>query len=125
MVYDQLRRLQAAHAAWLEALFAQARPALEAAFGDLFRSRPELASVAWTITRSARSNFALVVTGVELRRRDGTVVKVGDAASPRRSRAFTELLVANAEIVCAAVMTCPADVVATPDGQLAVTTPAS
>jgi hypothetical protein len=125
MAFDRLRRLHRAHDRWLEELFTEARPALDAALRDLFRTRPELASVAWTVTRSARANFALVVTGVELHRRDGSVVKVGDAASPRRYRAFTDLLVANAEILSAGVMACPAHVVATPDGELAVTTPAS
>jgi hypothetical protein len=123
--YSALRNLQEAHNGWLEALFTQARPVLDAALRDLFRTRPELAAVSWTVTRSARANFALIVTGVELRRRDGTIIRVDDDASQRHYRGFIDLLVANAEILSAAVMACPAHVVATPDGQLAVTTSAS
>nr|MBK7067937.1 hypothetical protein [Deltaproteobacteria bacterium] len=82
-----MRNLQEAHNRWLETLLTQARPALDAALRDLFRSRPELASVAWTITRSAGANFALVVTGLEFRLRDGTVLGL---ATPPCTRGATD-----------------------------------
>ena len=121
--FSRLRSLQEAHNAWLEALFTQARPAVDAAHRDLFRIRPDLASVAWTITGSARAGFSLVVTSVEFHRRDGTIIGAGDAvACPRRYRPLADLLIANAEILAATVLACTAQVVATRDGQLTVTT---
>lgn len=124
MPYAQLRRLQRAHNAWLETLLTESRPALDAALCELFAACPEVASVAFTVSRPDHH-----VTGVEFHLRDGSVwrgddgVLVGEStsANPRRYRPLALLLVANGEVIAAAAMAHPARVTATPDGALVVT----
>ncbi len=123
MPYAHLRRLQRAHNAWLETLLTESRPALDAALRELFAACPELASVAFTLSRPDHH-----VTGVEFHLRDGAVwrgdggVLVGESvhANARRYRPLALLLLANGEVLAAAAMVYPARVTATPDGALAV-----
>ena len=124
MPYAHLRRLQRAHNAWLETLLIESRPALDAAFAELFAACPELASVAFTVSPPEHH-----VTGVEFRLREGAVwrgddgVLVGESAlaNPRRYRLLALLLLANGEVLASAVMAYPARVTATPAGVLTVT----
>lgn len=125
--YAALKRLQRAHNAWLETLLTESRPALDAALRELFAACPELVSVAFTLSRPDHR-----VTGVEFRLRDGAVWRgddgalVGESAraDPRRYRPLALLLLANGEVLAAAVLRTDARVVATPDGELAITSTA-
>ena len=122
--YTALKRLQQAHNAWLETLLTESRPALDEALCELFAAYPELASVAFTLSRPDHR-----VTGVEFRLCDGAVwrgddgVLVGESAraDPRRYQPLALLLLANGEVLAAAVLHTDARVVATPDGALAIT----
>lgn len=122
--YAALVRLQRAHNAWLELLLTESRSALDATFRELFAACPELTSVAFTVSRPDHH-----VSGVEFHLRDGTVWRGDDGAlvgesvhaNPRRYRPLALLLLANGEVLAAAVMVCPARVTATPNGALAVT----
>lgn len=122
--YAKLRRLQQLHNHWLETLLTESCAALDEALRELFAACPEVASIAFTITRESDQ-----VTGVEFRLCDGAMwrgddgVLVGESAlaNPRRYRPLALLLLANGEVLAAAAMACPARVVGTADGALAVT----
>lgn len=130
MAFAHLRKLQRLHNAWLEILYTDAKPALDAALAEVFAACPELTSISWTLSRPERAGYACVVSVVEFHAADGSVWGAADgvtegptqptAASLRRYRELVELFVANGEVVGAVVLRWPVRVVAERDGAMTI-----